>query len=268
MRSLIDFLFNNSYTLLIAWVFAEQLGLPLPSVPILLSAGALAGTGRLGLFASLVCAAVAAVAADLIWYALGRRKGIKILNLLCKISLEPDSCVRRTQGIYVKQGARSLLFAKFVPGLSTLSPPLAGVFRMKLHRFLMFDLLGTLLWAAVFMGIGYLFSGEIKRIAESVAALRGSLLLLLILVLAGYVLYKYAMRQRFLRKLRIARITVEELKQKLDAGEKPVIVDLRHSYDFEAEPEMIPGALHMNVSELERRKSGLPRDKEVIVYCT
>jgi len=268
MHATIEFLSHHGYSLLIAWVFAEQLGFPIPSIPVLLSAGALAGTGRLSLGTSFICVVFAAVAADLIWYQLGRRKGKGILRLLCRISLEPDSCVRRTAGIYRKQGARSLLLAKFVPGLNTVSPPLAGIIKMNLCRFLVFDITGTLVWAAVFLGIGDLFSGEIERVAEHIAALGSGLVFLLAATVAGYMLYKFAARQSFIRRLRIARISAEELKQKLDGGENPVIVDLRDSYDFEAEPEVIPGALHIDVSEFEKKGGLLPPGKEVVLYCT
>src|SRR5260370_35247686 len=139
MHRTLEFLLHHGYVLLLGWVFVEQLGLPLPSMPLLLAAGALAGTGHLNFFASLLYAMLAAVSADSIWYQLGRVKGIKILQLLCKISLEPDSCVRRTEGLFSKQGARSLLLAKFLPGLGTVAPPLAGIFHMRPRRFLFFD---------------------------------------------------------------------------------------------------------------------------------
>jgi membrane protein DedA with SNARE-associated domain len=268
MRGTIDFLFHHGYSLLVAWVFAEQLGIPIPSIPILLAAGALAGTGRLNLVTSLFCVVFAAVTADLIWYQLGRRKGRRILNLLCKISLEPASCVRRTAGIFVKQGARSLLLAKFVPGLNTVSPPLAGIIHMRPRRFLLFDMTGTLVWASVFLGTGYIFSGEIERVAERIAALGGRLALLLVAGLVAYILYKYVVRRRFLRQLRIARISVEELKQIMDRGEDPVIVDLRDACDFEAEPITIPGALHIDASQLGETGDPLTRGKEVVLYCT
>src|SRR6266478_716301 len=209
-----------------------------------------------------------AVTADSIWYQLGRRKGIRILQLLCKISIEPDSCVRRTEGIFSRQGARSLLLAKFVPGLGTVAAPLAGIFHMRLRRFLLFDAAGSLLWAASFLGLGYVFSGEIERVAEHLVALGGWLLVLLVAVLASYITYKFVARQRFLRDLRISRITVDELKEKLDAGEELVIVDLRHSVDFEADPETIPGAFRIDSKELEEKDDRLPRDHEIILYCT
>ncbi len=268
MHRTLEFLLHHGYLVLLGWVFAEQVGLPLPAMPLLLAAGALAGTGRLSFFASLLCVMLAALAADSIWYQLGRRKGIRILQLLCKISLEPDSCVRRTEGVFSKQGARSLLLAKFLPGLSTVAPPLAGIFHMRLRRFLFFDAVGSLLWAGTFLGLGYVFSGQIERVAEHLASLGGWLLVLLLGVLAAYIAYKFVARQRFLRELRISRITVDELKKKLDSGEDLVIVDLRHSMDFEADPETIPGAFRLDSKELEEKNDRLPRDREVILYCT
>src|ERR1700738_3441239 len=268
MHSTLDFLLRHGYVVLLGWVFAEQIGLPIPSLPLLLAAGALAGTHRLNFLFSLLLCVLSAVAADSIWYALGRIKGIKILHLLCKISLEPDSCVRRTEGVFSKQGARSLLVAKFLPGLSTVAPPLAGIFHMRPRRFLLFDAGGSLLWAGTFLRVGFAFSGEIERIAEHAVRLGGWLLVILIAMLASYIAYKFIARQRFLRELRIGRISVDELKEKIDAGEELVIVDLRHSLDFEADPQTIPGAFRMDAGELEEKNDRLPRDRDVILYCT
>jgi membrane protein DedA with SNARE-associated domain len=268
MHRTLEFLLNHGYALLLGWVFAEQIGLPLPSMPLLLAAGALAGTGRMSFVACLFYVILASVAADSIWYYLGRHKGIRILQFLCKISLEPDSCVRRTEGIFSKQGARSLLVAKFLPGLGTVAPPLAGIFHMRPRRFLLFDATGSLLWAGTFLGLGYVFSGEIDWVAEHLASLGGWLLVLIIAALAAYIAKKFVARQRFLRDLRIARITPEELKAKLDSGEELVIVDLRHSVDFEADPETIPGAFRMDAKELEEKNDRLPHDREIILYCT
>src|SRR5271168_2066997 len=268
MHSTIEFLLRHGYVVLLGWVFAEQIGVPIPSLPLLLAAGALAGTGRMSLFLCLFLAMVAAVSADFVWYRLGRAKGIKILQLLCKISLEPDSCVRRTQGVFSKNGARSLLFCKFVPGLNTVAPPLAGIFHMKTRRFLLFDAMGTLLYGGTFIGLGYLFSNQIEKVAQALSSVGGGLGTLLLASLAGYIAWKFMARQRFLRQLRISRISVEELKHKLDSGEALVIVDLRHSMDFEAEPETIPGAFRMDAKELQEKNDRLPQDREVILYCT
>jgi membrane protein DedA with SNARE-associated domain len=268
MHSTLDFLFRHGYLVLLGWVFIEQIGVPIPSMPLMLAAGALAGAGRLNPWWSLALCLLAAVTADVIWYQLGRRKGIRVLQLLCKISLEPDSCVRRTEGVFAKQGARSLLVAKFLPGLGTVAPPLAGIFHMRIDRFLLFDSLGALFWAGSAIAAGYIFSGEIERIAERGAQLGGGVIVLVFAALAGYIAYKFAARQKFLRDLRISRITPEELKLKLDSGEDLVIVDLRHSMDFEADPELIPGAFRMDAKELEEKNDRLPRDREVILYCT
>ncbi len=268
MTNVLDFLFRHGYVVLLGWVFLEQLGLPIPSIPLLLAAGALGGMARMNIFAALLVTMFAAICADWLWYQLGRKKGIKVLQLLCKISLEPDSCVRRTEGVFSRQGARSLLFAKFVPGLGTVAPPLAGVFHMRLWRFLFYDGLGTLLWAGTFLGTGYVFAGQIERIAERFEAFGGRMGVLLLGALASYIAYKFIARQRFLRELRISRITVEELKVKMDGGEDVVIVDLRHSMDFEAEPQTIPGAFRMDAGEIEEKNDRLPRDREIILYCT
>ena len=268
MHGTLEFLLRHGYVVLPALVFAEQVGLPFPATPFLLGAGALAGRGHLSFWFCLALAAISAVLADGLWYQLGRKKGISVLQFLCRISLEPDSCVRRTEGVFAKQGARSLLVAKFVPGLSTAAPPLAGIFHMRGRRFLLWDALGSLLWAAAFLLTGYIFSGQIERIAERAASLGSGLMVLIIGALGGYITWKFIGRQKFLRELRIGRITPEELKGKIDGGEELVIVDLRHSLDFEADPETIPGAFRMDVKELEEKSDRLPPDREVILYCT
>jgi membrane protein DedA with SNARE-associated domain len=268
MHSTLEFLVNHGYLVLVVWVFLEQAGLPLPSIPLLLAAGALGGMHRLNFGTALLLCMIAAVSADTIWYELGRRRGIRILHWLCRISLEPDSCVRRTEGLFEKQGAKSLLVAKFLPGLNTVATPLAGIFHMKFRRFLAFDALGAILWAGTYLGLGYIFSNQIELIALKAQQLGGGLMVLLVAALVLYVGYKFVARQKFLRELRISRISPSELKEKLDAGEVLTIVDLRHSVDFEADPETIPGAFRIDASELQLTDERLPRDREVILYCT
>lgn len=268
MHTILESLLHHGYLLLAAWVFLEQVGLPVPSLPILLAAGALSGMGRMNLATALFLGLLSTTTADTIWYQLGRHKGIKVLQWLCRISLEPDSCVRRTEGLFERQGARSLLFAKFLPGLSAVTMPLAGIFQMRLRKFLLFDILGSLLWLGTYLGLGYLFSGQIERIAQHAAALGSWLLVLLISGFVSYITYKFLAREKFIRSLRISRISVDELKEKLDAGEPLSIVDLRHSLDFEADPETIPGAVHLDSTELAENGGLLPRDREIILYCT
>ena len=149
-----------------------------------------------------------------------------------------------------------------------MAPPLAGVFHMQPSRFLMFDAMGTLLWAGSFLGVGFIFSEQIERIAERIEALGGRMGATLAAFFVLYIAYKFIGRQRFLRQLRISRITVDELKEKMDGGEQIVIVDLRHSMDFEADPQTIPGAFRMDAAELQEKNDRLPRDRDVILYCT
>jgi hypothetical protein len=139
---------------------------------------------------------------------------------------------------------------------------------MPLSKFLLFSVLGSLLWLGTYMGVGYLFSGQIERIAQHASALGSGLLVLLATALASYILYKFLTRQKLLRNLRISRITVDELKEKLDAGESLSMVDLRHPLDFEADPQTIPGAVHLNSKELTEKHELLPSGREVILFCT
>ena len=268
MEEILDFIIRYKYLVLFALVFAEQIGLPVPALPFLLAAGALVRTGQLDLGLALLVGITASVASDVIWYQIGRRRGMKVLNLLCKISLEPDSCVRRTEDLFARHGARSLLVAKFFPGYNTAAPPLAGVFGMRFGRFLLFDALGALLWLGAFGGLGFLFGHQLEELVTRIQDLGVRLGAALLGLVLAYVLYKYVQRRRFLHELRIARITAAELAGKLAAGEDLVVVDLRHSVDFEADPETIPGAMHVPVEEVEQRADEIPHQQEIVLYCT
>ncbi len=268
MDQVIQFLLRHGYAVLFVFVLAEQIGLPLPAVPVLLAVGALAGTGQLSFPAALLVAAAAALLSDFAWYHLGRRRGHSVLNLICRIALEPDSCVRRTENIFSRHGARALLFAKFVPGLSVAAPPLAGMLRMPRLRFLLWDGAGALLWAGSYSGLGYLFSEQLERVGAFALRLGTGLGVLLGAALAAYLLWKYVERRRFLRRLHIARITPEELQQKLAAGQEIAVVDLRHALEFDADSMKVPGALHLLPEELDRRHQEIPRDRDVVLYCS
>jgi membrane protein DedA with SNARE-associated domain len=263
-----EFLIRHGYTVLFVWVFAEQLGIPLPATPLLLAAGALAGSGQLNLAVSLGISVVAALLGDLIWYEFGRRRGGKVLTLLCKISLEPDSCVRKTETAFALRGARSLLIAKFVPGLNTMAPPLAGIIGMRLSRFILFDALGALLYIGTFVGLGFVFSNQLEQVAARIASLGFSLVVIVVGGFAAYVAWKYVQRRRFIRSLRIARITPDDLRKKIEAGEDVVVVDLRGSLDFAAAPQTIPGAIRLAAEQLDSDHNVIPRDREIVLFCT
>lgn len=268
MNEIVEFLVRHGYSLLFAWVLAEEAGLPLPSAPMLLAAGALAGTGRMRLPLAVAMPLLAATVCDTLWYTLGRRRGVGVLRLICRISMEPDSCVRRTQLSFERNGPWALVIAKFVPGLSAMTAPLAGISRMAWRRFALFDALGALLWSCTYIAIGFVFSTKLERAWASVSFLGGGLLVLLLSSLGGYLGWKWQNRRRFLRKLRIARITPEELKTRMDAREDMVIVDLRHALEFDAEPETIYGAVHMDPADLEEAVEVIPRDRDIVLFCS
>lgn len=267
MDETIAFLVRHGQAVLVAVVFAEQIGLPIPAVPVLLAVGALAGAGKMNLAAAVALSVVACSAGDLIWYELGRHRGRHALNLLCRISLEPDSCVRRTENFFTRHGIRALVMAKFIPGLSTITPALAGLFGVSVKRFLSYNGLGALLWTVAFMGPGYLFSAQLEEISAQAARLGSWLVYLLGGSLGAYIVYKYVHRQWLLRELRIARISVDELKQIMDEGGDHLIVDLRGALDHQADPYTIPGALQMTAEELEQRHQEIPRHQAVILFC-
>lgn len=252
---------------LFLYVLADQMGLPLPAIPVLLAMGALAGAGHFSLGAALLLAVAACLAADGVWYWLGRRHGARVLNLLCRISLEPDSCVRDAENALAAHGARSLLVAKFVPGLSTVAPPVAGLIQMRPSRFLFWDGAGALLWVGAYLGFGWLFSEQIERVLAAVTT-GGRFFALAAAALVGYLAWKYVQRERFLRQIQVDRISPDELRRRLDAGEDVVVVDLRHAAEFEAAEATLPGALRVAPEELDGQLGAIPPGREVVLFCT
>jgi len=206
--------------------------------------------------------------ADSIWYYVGRQRGNRILKLLCRISLEPDSCVRRTEDVFLKHGTRGIILAKFLPGLGTVMPPLAGMYRVDLRRFLAFDGLGALLYVGCFLVLGLLFRNQLHQVAEWLDRLGRGALVLLVSLLVAYIAFKFIKRQRALRKLHMARITPEELRQRQEAGEETFIVDVRSSLAAQGDPFRIPGARHMQLEEVYKWAPEIPRDREVVLYCS
>ncbi len=263
----LDFLMRHRYAVLFAAVLTEQLGLPVPAAPFLLAAGALAGMGQLELVPALLVALLASALSDSLWFELGRRRGGRVLRLLCRLSLEPDSCVRRTEEAFVRRGPNTLLVAKFVPGLNTVAPPLAGIIGMRRARFLTLAGAGALLWAGTWMLLGWIFRHQLDRIARAASEMGGWLGLLLALIFLGWLAFKWDQRRRFLKSLWIARIAPRELKRLMDAGEV-MVVDLRGRLDFEADPVVIPGALRLGPEELEAPDPEIPREREIVLYCT
>ncbi len=268
MNELTSLLLEHGVGFVFLNVLFQQLGVPVPAVPTLLVAGALAADGRLPFGKLLAAAVIATVAADTVWYLLGRRYGQKILKTLCKVSLSPDSCVRQTEGLFDTYGLTSLLFAKFVPGYSTVAPPLAGAARAPLSRFLLFTAGGTLLWTGSALSLGVLFHGTVERALSFLMDLGSGALVLLGGALLLYIAVKWTQRRRFYKVLRMARIRAADLRRLMDEGKAPLIVDVRSDSARARDPRRIPGAIVSDVLELDEKISHLPTDREIVLYCT
>jgi membrane protein DedA with SNARE-associated domain/rhodanese-related sulfurtransferase len=249
-------------------VLLNQLGVPLPVIPTLILAGAFASDGRLSVGGLLASAIAACVLGDTAWYLSGRFYGNRVMKLLCRVSLTPDSCVSQTQARFEHWGANALIAAKFVPGLSLVAPPLAGATRMSFVQFSVFSAIGSVLWVGMYVAGGVLLKPQIDRLLPRLQAIGGFAVALIAALLAIYVAYKWWQRHRFLVFLRMARITVGELYRMLDTGVAPLIVDVRSQTALSLEPRRIPGALHVPVQDMERHIRELPRDREIVLYCT
>jgi membrane protein DedA with SNARE-associated domain/rhodanese-related sulfurtransferase len=268
MNDTLEFLVRHGAAVLFGMVFVEQMGMPLPAAPWLLAAGALAAAGKMNWAMALGAATFGSLLADMIWFYFGRFYGSRVLSLVCRISLEPDSCVRRTQGIFTRNGMRGVILAKFIPGLSTLAPPMAGSSGVGTPRFLIFDGLGSLLYGGSFILVGALFSRQLEQVLKALAGLGGGALAVVAGLVALYVGYKFWQRQRLLSGLRMARITVDELHQMQEAGESPIILDLRSQLELDQDPALIRGAIHLAVEDVELRHHEIPRDRDIILYCS
>ena len=265
---MIEIMAKFGYVGLFIGVLADQLGFPLPSMLLVMAAGSLVGLGELNFALVLISVITASMIGDFVWYEIGRRRGIGVLGFLCRFSLESDSCVRDTQNKFIRRGANTLLFAKFFPGLSTITPPLAGIVGMRHSQFFIYNLIGTLLWVATFLGIGYFCRDQFEFIAEYVSQFGSAFLIILLIALIALVSVKYILRRRFLKQILTARITSAELKQKIENGEDLLIADLRHELDFKSDPRLIPGAIRLSMEDIDSRQHELLKSREIILYCT
>jgi membrane protein DedA with SNARE-associated domain len=258
------------YGLAIAFlnVLAAKLGAPVPALPTLLLTGALAARGALSAPLLLLVTTVAAMLADTAWYLAGRKSGMKVLRLLCSVSLSPDSCVRQTEAAYVRYGPLSLVASKFVPGLSTVAAPLAGVWKLAPSRFTLYNAIGALAWAGLCIGAGMIFHDEIDRLIDWLAGFGMVTVQAAAVLLASFIGWKWWQRRRFYRDLRMARISVSELQRMIEAGEAPLVADVRTPEAREIDQRRIPYAIEVDPSDPERALSGLPPGREVVVYCT
>jgi membrane protein DedA with SNARE-associated domain/rhodanese-related sulfurtransferase len=249
-------------------VLLDQIGLPVPAVPTLIVAGAVAAAGQMPLLSLFAWAVIACLIADCGWYLVGQRFGIRVLKTLCKISLEPDSCVSQTQTRFERWGVNSLVIAKFIPGLAIIAPPMAGAMRVGWPRFVLLSTCAAVLWVGAPLLAGIVFKSQIERLLEHLSEFGSAAGAGVVILLAGYISFKWWERSRFYKMLRMARISVADLYELIQAGAAPLIIDVRSITARELEPHWIPGALHVPLEDVAHRIKELPRDRDVILYCT
>jgi membrane protein DedA with SNARE-associated domain/rhodanese-related sulfurtransferase len=249
-------------------VLLDQIGLPVPAMPTLIVAGAMAAHSTLTAAELFAGATLACLLPDLGWFVAGRRYGSRVMKALCRISLNPDSCVSQTQLRFERWGVRALLFAKFVPGLAIIAPPLAGATGMGWLRFILFSAVGDMLWVSVALGAGALLEPQIQQALPHLQRVGSVALLLIAVLLLLYIAFKWWQRWRFFAALRMARISVSELYQLIEAGAAPVIIDVRSSTAQALQPRRVPGALSFTLQEVAKQLEHLPRDRDIVLYCT
>jgi membrane protein DedA with SNARE-associated domain len=266
MHTVIDFILRHGTLVVFVAVLAEQLGLPVPAAIVLLATGAAIGTGQMSSAPAIAAAVIAALLGDFVWYELGARRGRSVLATLCRVSLEPDTCVRKTEDVFARYGIAAIVFSKFVPGLSTVTPPLAGVAGIARWRFLVLDLISALTWVLAYVGAGWIFRREIEWLADVISQTTRSAFGAAFLFAAGYVGFKYAARRRLLRELRVARVSPDELHVLMQGTELPMIVDMRGESEWAQ--GALPGALKFSTNELEAVVQTRAARREVVLYCS
>ena len=267
------FFVHYAYAILFLWVLVEQAGVPIPSIPILLTAGTLSATHRLSTPLALAAVLAACAIADSAWYFLGRRYGNSVLKLLCRLSFEASTCVTKTEGYFHRRGAVTLLFAKFLPGLSTVAAPIAGQTGMPYPRFLAYDLAGSAIWALAYLLAGRFFGDIAKRSQAFFSVVGHFAIVIVVIMVLSLMLQRFWKQRRFLISVRELRLEPAELLDMIETAARqgnipPFIVDLRHPLDYLPDPRVLPHTVRVSPADLTAHQSLLPRDRDVILYCT
>lgn len=264
----LDFFTKYGYYVVFLWVLTEQLGIPIPSTPLLLTAGTLTATHQLRLPFVLAAALAASLIADSTWYYFGKGYGTTVVKLMCRLSLESSACVRKTEGYFTRHGAAALLFAKFVPGLGSVAAPIAGQIGMSYARFAMCDAGGIVLWILTVTLGGRFFGDVLKRNPHALSWAGHFFGAIFALLFIGFLVWRMLQRRAFLRSVRMARLEPRELKRMMDCGQPVFIVDLRHPLDYLPDPRTLPGALSLTPDRLMAEANRIPRDQEIVLFCT
>jgi len=264
----IGLLTAHGYGIALAVAFVDQFGTPIPSIAILLAAGALAGQGQLYLAGVLAAAWAGTVVGDVVLYQAGRWRGRPVMRGLCSFSLAPDTCVRKTEVSFQRLGWKALVIAKFVPGLALFAAPVAGALRMAVAPFLVFDAIGSLLYNVTVIGLGYALHTELDLVVGWFRATGRAAIPLVVAAILAYWAWRIFQKRRLIRLLRTRRLTPDQLRARLAADDPIRIIDLRAAIEYELTRQTVPGAIRMDPEELDERHPEIPRDCDVVLYCS
>jgi len=248
-------------------VLLDKAGLPIPSYPVLLVAGALSVSGGSPALAVLAAAVAGAGIADLFWYGAGAKFGRRALSLVCRVSLSPDSCVRQTETVFSRTGPWALVYVKFIPGLRYVSVVLSGISRVSLPLFVVLDGAGNALYFAVALLLGWLFHDALDAVMATLVQLGAYGIGLVLAGLALYLAIRWIERRNFIHQLKMDSISVKELMDLVDGGHKPIILDVRPA-EARVRSGMIPGAVGSAMSETVSALKDFSRDAEIVIYCS
>jgi membrane protein DedA with SNARE-associated domain/rhodanese-related sulfurtransferase len=260
-------LFHYGAAIIFVVTLAARLGAPIPAAPLIVVAGALAGRGGPILAWVIASASAASLVGDGVWFLAGKRYGYRVLRLLCRISLSPDSCVRQSETLIGRWGGASLIAAKFLPGLSAVASPMAGALGMAGRKFVVFQLIGSLLWASVCAGVGIVFRNDVAIVLAAISEMGMGAVGLLLFLAIGYLGWRYVRRQLELRDGSIPRVSAGELAELLLSDEKPLLVDVRSEAIHDLDVRRIPGAVPVELAKIRSWARDLPRSQEIVLYC-
>jgi len=261
---------HHGYLILALVCLAEAVGLPVPAALAILTAGAVTAYGDLHLYLVIVVGVLAMIAGDVILYFMGRVSGWALLGFLCRLSANPETCILRSAEYFYRRGKQTLLFAKFIPGINTMSPPLAGSMKMRLGDFLQFDALGAIFYVGAYSLAGYVFSDALRAITRGLRSAGFAAEVVFGLGLTAYVVYRIWIYRKYRLLDAIPRIEAEELAKRLasDAAQKMLIADVRSHGYYDADSERIAGSIRIEPNNLIEEIKHLPKDQEIYLYCT
>jgi membrane protein DedA with SNARE-associated domain/rhodanese-related sulfurtransferase len=248
MHDPLALLIEHGLLLVFLVTFAARLGAPVPAAPMMVVAGAMVVADQLSWPAAMLLSILANLLGDGAWFWAGRHHGRRVLRLLCRISISPDSCVRQSESFLGRWGGASLIAAKFVPGISVVAPPMAGALGMSTFRFVGYETLAATIWTGIMLGMGALFA-------------------VLVLVAAGYVGFRYWRRRKFLRTVEMPRISVAELQALMDGGHEPVVIDVRSEAAHSVDRQRLPGSIVIALGDIKTRAKEFRRDRHIVLYC-